>query len=78
MTRKEINEVLNIPSSNLSDWSKKDNNTWRKQVYLLLKNIPKDKAIKYIEMGDVENMTLEEMDAKIHLYVELEDTNYDN
>jgi len=74
MTRKEINEILNIPLSNLSDWSKKEDDTWRKQVYLLLKNITKDDAIKYVQMGDIENMSLEEMDAKIHLYMEVEDT----
>ena len=74
MTRKEVNEIVNIPLSNLSDWSKKENDNWRKLVFLLLKNIPSEEAIKYIEMGDVENMTLEEMDAKIHLYMELEDT----
>lgn len=74
MTRKEINEILSIPLSNLSDWSKKEDDTWRKLLYTLLKNIPKDDAIKYVQMGDIENMTIEEMDAKIHLYMEVEDT----
>jgi hypothetical protein len=74
MTRKEINEILSIPLSNLSDWSKKEDDVWRKLLYTLLKNIPKDDAIKYVQMGDIENMTIEEMDAKIHLYMEVEDT----
>jgi len=73
VTRKEIVELINIPPSSLSDWSKNDDENWRKKIYLLLKNITIEDAGKYINMGDIESMTLEEMDEKIHLYMEIED-----
>jgi len=73
MTRKEISEILNIPLSSLSDWSKKDDNNWRKKLYILLKNMSLNEAKKLLEMGDIDNMSLEEMDSKIHLFVEVGD-----
>jgi len=73
VTRKEIVELINIPPSSLSDWSKNDDENWRRKIYLLLKNITIEDAGKYINMGDIESMTLEEMDEKIHLYMEIED-----
>jgi len=73
MTRKEISEVANVPASSLSDWSKRDNENWRKRIYLLLKNMNVEDAQRYIEMGDLDNMSLEEMDSKMHLYVEIKE-----
>jgi len=74
MTRKEIMEVIKIPASSLSDWSKSESTNWRRNMYLLLRNIHVEEASKLIEMGDVDNMSLEEMDSKIHLYMEIEET----
>lgn len=73
MTRKQITEMVGIPASSLSDWSKKDNDNWRKLVYIILKNLSFEEANKLIEMGDIENMSLEEMDEKIHLYMNIEE-----
>ena len=74
MTRKEIREIINLPSSSLSDWSKRDDENWRKQLYILLKNITAQEANRLINMGDLEKMTLEEMDSKIHLFMEIKET----
>ena len=73
MTRKEISKFLNIPLSSLSDWSRKDENNWRRKLYILLKNMTLNEAERLLEMGDIDNMPLEEMDSKIHLYMEIED-----
>ena len=74
MTRREINEITKIPLSSLSDWSKQDSGNWRKTIYTLLKNISTEEATRFIEMGDLDNMSLEEMDEKIHLYMEIKES----
>ena len=72
MTRKEITELLKIPASNLSEWSKKDDNNWRKKVYYILRNINKNEAEKLIDMGDINKMSIDEMNKKISYFVEIE------
>jgi len=74
MTRKEIEEILGIPQSSLSDWSKKDMSNWRRRLYILLKNLSYIEAERLLEMGEIETMTLEEMDSKIHLFMEIKET----
>ncbi len=73
MDRKEIKELIGIPVSNLSDWSRSDDNNWRKSLYILLSNIEIDDAKKLIKMGDIKNMSLEQLEKNIDLYVEIKE-----
>ncbi|MEA2042348.1 MAG: hypothetical protein U9N85_07330, partial [Bacteroidota bacterium] len=38
-------EKLNIPYSNLSEWSKKSDDNWRKRIYILLSNIDEKEVV---------------------------------
>jgi len=73
MDRKEIKELIGIPTSNLSDWSKKDDDNWRRILYILLSNTELDDAKRLIKMGDIKNMTFEELEKNINLYVEVKE-----
>jgi len=73
MTRKEIGEILGVPPSSLSDWSKKDISNWRRKLYIVLTNLSYAQTEKLLEMGEIKKMTLEEMDEKIHLFLEVGD-----
>jgi hypothetical protein len=74
MTRKQITELIGIPASNLSEWSKKEEDSWRYKAFLILKNMSYDDAARYLEMGDIDKMSIDEMDQKIHLYMKVEDS----
>jgi hypothetical protein len=74
MTRKQITDMIGVPPSNLSEWSKKEENNWRYKIYLILRNMSNDDASKYLEMGDIDKMSIEEMDEKIHLYMKVEES----
>ncbi len=73
MTRKEIMELVNIPASSLSDWSKKEDDNWRYKLYIILKNMTVAELEKLLAMGDIDKMSLNEMNNKMHLYVTMED-----
>lgn len=74
MNRKDINEKLNIPYSNLSEWSKKSDDNWRKRIYILLSNIDDKEVDKLLLMGDVKNMSLEELENNMELYIDVKET----
>ena len=72
MNRKDMNKEIGIPQSTLSGWANREEGDWRRSLYCMLLNIPKEDALKYISMGDVKKMTLEEMDEKIALFMSIE------
>lgn len=74
MNRRQIFEITGMPRSTISDWANKEDADWRKKVYLIFKNMPHEDCQKYIDMGDIEDMTFDEMDDKIHLYMNVEET----
>ncbi|WP_456471184.1 hypothetical protein [Caminibacter sp.] len=47
MTYKEIKEIFNIPQTTLVDW--KNSKGWRKNLFTILKNMPKEEALKLKE-----------------------------
>lgn len=45
----ELNKILNIPTTTLSDWKKADVDNWRKIIYELLKSYTKEELEKRVE-----------------------------
>lgn len=74
MDRKLIHETIGIPRSSLSDWSKREDNNWRKKLYVLLSNIEEIEVNRLIQMGDIKNMSFEELENNINLYVNIKET----
>jgi hypothetical protein len=73
MDRKLITEIIGIPTSSLSDWYKKDSNNWRKKIMTILINIEESEVRRLLQMGDIANMTFEELEENISLYLEVKE-----
>lgn len=74
MNMKQITEIVGLPKSTIYDWSKKEESDWRKKVYIIFKNMPLENGINYLEMGNIEDLSFDEMDDKIHLYMSVKNT----
>ena len=44
----ELNRIINIPTTTLSDWKKKDTDNWRKITYELLQSYTKEELEKRV------------------------------
>ncbi|NQY22852.1 MAG: hypothetical protein HRT41_02380 [Campylobacteraceae bacterium] len=45
----ELNRIINIPTTTLSDWKKKDTDNWRKITYELLQSYTKEELEKRVD-----------------------------
>jgi len=73
MDRKSINQIINIPLSTLSEWSKKDDKNWRKRLYIILTNIDKDDVEKLLKIGDLKKLSMDDIEKNVDLYIDVKD-----